>query len=330
MFVPDLSSESGAGHSLDVLRTYISALRLIAGWWLVIGTLASCSSYDSADNRGLGGRAPVVSGPNWRPWVMGGQTGALTPLPCGLTPAAAEGDSIPGGDSGFVINTESCVNFSAAELELHDEDGMMVAFDLEPLPDGAFLVRPRSPLPAGVYSLTIAGMKMEPVIAEAPAEVPMRLGSLRALDLGCGAGAELTVDPLVLEFLPQLKLSVSVDGAPEQVWFDYGALDVEDGRAKLSLRDCFPSCLGNGPHTMRVTAELAGETGTLEPIDVAFETECQPAGPSDEEEGGACSVAPGGRRSAGGAMFAAWLLVLVGLLLGRRSRSSCGPGIEPP
>lgn len=300
-----------------MLKAPTLLLRIAA---LLLVLLAGCASGDDDDD-GSG----VV--PQWRPWVMGGQTGALTP-PCGITPAARAGDSIPGGDSGFVIHTDGCVGFSAAELELHDEDGMMVAFDLEPLPDGAVLVRPRSPLPAGVYTLTVAGMEMEPVVAEEPAELPMRLGRLQASDPVCGVEAELTVDPLVLEYLPQLKLSVSVDGAPERTWFDYGELELDDGRAQISLPCNQERCVTDGEHRLRVTGELAGELGTLEPIEIPVQVRCQNAssfgGRDDESENNAyCGVGVPQRTHAWPGLEPCFAgLVLAWLLIRRTRRSS--------
>lgn len=324
MFDPDLSSRGRSGHSQHVLKPPSSWLRVLA---LLLLLISGCGAESGDDDDGS---AP---GQLWRTWVMGGQTGALTP-PCGLTPAARAGDSIPGGDSGFVIHTDACVGFSAAELELHDEDGMMVAFDLEPLPDGALLVRPRSPLPAGVYRLTIGGVEMEPVVAMAPEELPMRIGTLRPNGPLCGVQAELTVDPLLLEYVPQLKLSVSVDDAPERTWFDFGELELDDGRALISLPCNQERCVTDGEHRLRVTAELAGELGTLEPVEVPVQVRCaesagagatppRNAGNDDGSGGAYCAVreARSSRASPGlEPTFAG--LVLGWLLLRRRRRSS--------
>jgi len=311
MFVPDLSSRGRGGHSQHVLATSPAVLRVIGGLLLLIWGSA-CAA----------GGEPGLE-PPWQDWVEGGQTGALTPR-CGLSLAAEEGDSIPGGDSGIVIHTDSCVGLSAAELQLHDEDGMMIAFDLVPLPDGAVLLKPRNPLPAGVYELIVAGKPMEPVIATEPAALPLRLGSLQPGAPQCGVNLELMLDPLVLEYLPQLKLSVSVDGGPERTWFDYGTLLVDDGRARLSLDACFPQCLQDGEHSLRVTAELAGESGTLDPIEVNVRTTC-PAQDAGEEEdmSAACGAAPARRMpGAGGFALLAALLSSATLIVRRARRSS--------
>lgn len=316
MCVPDLSPGSRAGHIHGVSRIRAAALFAISGGLLLLGGCGSASGDN--DSQGL-------AGPN--PWVWGGQTGALIP-PCGLTPAARMGDSTPGGDSGIVIHTDSCTGFVAAELELRSENGMPVPFDVETLPGGAVLLRPRSPLMPGVYRVTIAGSEMESVVAEEPPALPMALGTFEPLGPSCGVDVDLTVDPLLLAYLPQLKLSVSVDGGAEKTWFDYGTLDVTAGRARLSLPSCGASpCLPDGEHTLHVTGELAGELGTLAPVDVMVQTACgvSAAAASDSADGDAegtdCAVKPARRRSAGAcALFG--LGLAVGLLAVRRARRS--------
>jgi hypothetical protein len=286
---------------------------VICGLLLLIGGSACSAAEDGLSNA-----------PSWRDWVKGGQTGALTPR-CGLSLSAEAGDSIPGGDSGIVIQTDACVGLSAAQLELHDQDGMMVAFDLVTLPGGAVLLKPRSPLPAGVYSLTVAGKPMTPVIAAAPEAVPTVLGTLQPAATDCGVNLELALDPLVLEYLPQLKISVSVDGGPQQTWFDYGTLQVDDGRAELSLDECFPHCLDDGAHSLRVVGELAGESGTLEPIDVDVQVVCPARGPDEDEPdmSAACRATAAGRAPAAGGFASSGLLLGSALwLVRRRARRS--------
>jgi hypothetical protein len=313
-----------------VTRIRASALSVLGGCSLLL--LASCAMDSSED----GASAPVGVLPP-HPWVQGGQTGALMP-PCGLTPAALAGDSIPGGDTGIVVHTESCVGFVAAELELRDGDGNPVEFDLESLPGGAVLLRPRTPLSAGVYRVKVAGMEMESVVAEAPPALPMRLGTLQVLSAPkCGVDIALDVDPLLVPYLPQLKLSISVDGGAEQVWFDYGTLEVTDGRAQLSLPSCSAQpCLTDGVHSLFVTAELAGELGTLEPVEVSVETRCNvsaagsaPAGSGDgsgegdgADEGMDCGVARVHARKPAGERALQSLLAVLGLLAWRRARRS--------
>jgi hypothetical protein len=332
MCVPDLSSGRPAGHSPLVLRIRASALSAISGCLLL---LAGCGSAESAD----GASSPSAVVPGVNPWVLGGQTGALMPA-CGLTPAATAGDSIPGGDSGIVIHTQACVGFAAAELELRDENGMPVAFDLESLPGGAMLLRPRAPLRPGIYHVTIAGMEMESVVAEEPPELPMQLGTLTPLGPRCGLDVELTLDPLLPPYLPQLKLSASVDGGAERTWFDYGMLDVTGGRATLSWPSCGTQqqpCFPDGVHRLRVTGELAGELGTLAPIEVAVETRCGmpvaatsvPGSQSnaDGDDGAGqemdCGVTPA-RRTSGGHCALLGLGLALGLLAVRRARRASG------
>jgi hypothetical protein len=318
MCVPDLSSDRRAGHIQRVPRILASALCAISSCLLL---LCGCSSESDGDfSQSPGGH---------NPWVLGGQTGALMPA-CGLTPAARAGDSTPGGDTGIVIHTDACVGFAAAELELRDEDGVSVEFELETLPGGAKLLRPRIPLEAGIYHVTIAGIEMESVVAEEPAALPMQLGTLRPLGPKCGVDVELIVDPLLLPFLPQLKLSVSVDGRAEEMWFDYGTLEVTDERAVLSMPGCSgpQPCLSDGEHTLRVTAELAGELGTLAPVDVTLQTRCQNAevaetAASDGDAASAdCGVTPTRRSSAGGSALLGLGITVVLLAVRRARRSS--------
>jgi hypothetical protein len=161
----------------------------------------------------------------------------------------------------------------------------------------------------------------------------MRLGTLVAVGSpGCAGNVELNVDPLLLPYLPQLKLSVSVDGGADLTWFDYGELDVTSGRANLSLPQCIEQqCLTDGAHALRVTGELAGELGTLEPVGVSVQTLCQStvnaaSAPSSDDGGGGgeemgCGVAPVGRRPAGDcAQYGLWAaLALLALRRARRS-----------
>jgi hypothetical protein len=152
MCVPDLCSGGAAGHSPDVRGSYRSVLFAFCGGLLLLG--CSAGESDSTQN-------PV--GFTGSP-VEGGQTGALMPA-CGLSPVARAGDSIPGGDTGIVIHPAACVALATADLELRDEDGTTIAFDLEPLVEGAVLLRPRTPLRAGIYHLKIGEVEMEAVVA---------------------------------------------------------------------------------------------------------------------------------------------------------------------
>ena len=319
MFVPDLCSGWRAGHSQPVswIGRYARGVRCVA---LLLAAGGCSSGKDSVSD---------ARGSTFHPWVEGGQTGALIPE-CGLTRAARAGDSTPGGDTAIVIQTDSCVGLAVAELELFDQDGMMVEFDVETLPGGALLLRPRAPLPAGVYVVKVAGKEMESLVGDAPAALPSELGELERIGDGCGASFSLRLNPALLEYLPQLKLSVAIDGGPDATWFDYGALDVVDGRAALSLSQCFPSCLGDGTHSLRLTAELAGELGTLAPIELMFDLACgagaRAAGAAPEPEQ-ADGGSAGGCQAFGGQTGGecSWLLALAliaAALALRRSRQS--------
>jgi hypothetical protein len=311
MFVPDLSSRMRAGHSQRVSWTTSSLLRGLAALALLGGSGCGADDDDSG------------AGPISNPWVEGGQTGALIP-DCGLTPAATAGDSIPGGDSGIVLYADECIGFAASELELYDQDGMMVTFDLQTLPGGALLLRPQRPLRPGIYSVKVAGKMIDAVVADAPAELPMTLGTLRAFGPQCGAGAELELDPAVLEYLPQLKLSLSVDGGPETTWFDYGELMVQGGRANVAIESCGSvRCLPDGEHTLRVTAELAGESGTLPPVEVTVETRCSTESRSSfsSSENGSMICGVSGARQRSGSGSGLLLLGLASGLLALRRRA---------
>jgi MYXO-CTERM domain-containing protein len=257
---------------------------------LALGLLAlaagACASGEDA-GAGLQG--------NYNPWVQGGQTGALD---CGPTPAAAMGAAIPAGDGGILLRVSGCeLGFDPAAISLTDAAGEPVEFDVERLDDDNVLLVPQMGLGEGTY--TIDGMAIETdadadagaEAAMAPqaetaaaadtvqvaqeAELPMQLGTLEPRAGGCGAPVfRLTLDPAVLAYLPHLKLSVSVDGGPTETFFDYGTLQVVDGQATIELPECLSACIDTGMHQLVLIAEIAGEPGTLEPIEVAFEVDC--------------------------------------------------------
>lgn len=261
--------------------------------------LAACSSSEtSSAKRSNGG---VVNDPR----VQGGQTGALG---CGPTEAALAGEAIPAGGGGIVIRTAGCDDFDAGALTLLDEGGEMVEFDVEQLDGDNLLIRPRTDLGEGTYRLGGPGTEPADVRVGEQAELPSTLGTIEPAGDGCDPVFQLTLDPLVREYLPQLRLSARVDQGATETWFDFGALETTAGQATLALPTCLSSCVGEGAHELEVVGELAGELGTLEPLSLAFHVDCV-------DDDGSCSAAGGGEQ-------APWLALLAtaGLWLRRRRR----------
>lgn len=305
-----------------------------------LGLVGACGEGDESANRSVdtGFEQPDSAGVGANPWVLGGQTGALTAR-CGLTPAAAAGEPVPGGEGGFVVYTDGCSvgdglpSDPLLSLALLDEEGEPVAFVLEQLPGGITLVRPADTLPPGVYMLQGLGETPQRVVVGEPEPLPSELGMVTSLGPACGADFRITLDPLAAAYVPQLKLSAEVDGGPAFTWFDYGTLAIVDGSALSSLTECMPSCLSEGAHRLTVTGELAGELGTLEPVEVPFEVRCsrgvsgafspasQASDKGDDGAAGGCAVARPhtAARSLASSVIG---LLLAGLLLGRRRRTA--------
>ncbi|MDD9941044.1 MAG: hypothetical protein OXU20_08410 [Myxococcales bacterium] len=310
------------------------AMGLAMGVGLLLGV--ACSSDDSSADKRLHTGAPASAGmsaADVHPWVLGGQTGALT-AECGVAPAGREGEPQPGGEVGFVVYTEACVAPELAlpdllaGLELLDASGALVPFELEDLTGGATLIRPLRPLAAGDY--TVQGPGLEPTtvtVSEEPETAPRELGRLTQTDVNCGAQFNLRLDDAVLPYLAQLKLSAQVNDGMVRTWFEHGTLVATDGEAVLSLEQCFPQCLDDGSHELTVTAELAGQAEGLEPVTVSFDVACGSSRVSTfdsferrtpDDSGSSCAIVDVGARTGAPPL---WMTVLaLGAARGWRSR----------
>ncbi|MGD8860547.1 MAG: MYXO-CTERM sorting domain-containing protein [Myxococcales bacterium] len=280
-------------------RARVLSLVLLSAW------AGGCGS-SSDDSAGLGD--------SFNPWVQGGQTGALD---CGPTPAAAMGEAIPAGEGGIVLRVSGCeLGFDPTGIALTDAMGEPVEFDVERLDDDNLLIVPEMGLDEGVYNIEdmANGTEPTPVAVRREAALPMRLGTLAQIEGGCGDQVFLlNLDPLVLEYLPNLKLSVSVDDGPTETFFDFGTLTVMDGEAMIALPECLSTCIGAGTHQLVLTAEIAGELGTLEPVELEFQVGC-------DDDGAGCRAGGEG----GGRMWPAALSVAALIAWRRRRRRRPG------
>ncbi len=274
---------------------------------LLLGVSAGCSSSVSSGT----------------PDPYGGQTGSLTP-DCGVAPLSKKaGASVPAGDSAFVVYSTACGSAPTPEFDLRDALGMLVSHRVEQLDTGVYLVRSDSALSPGNYSITPAETS-KPTLTVAPvtltvadaSALPSRLGTfeLAQQHLSCdGFAFEFTLDPAALAYAPLLRLKVQIDNEPPVVWINYGTLAVEAGKAKLVLPSCFAGCLQNGPLSLRITGDIAGENVELAPEVLQITQRCPP-------EGTNCAFQPRRPQSHPEA-----LLVLFGFLalaLARRRRAS--------
>lgn len=217
-------------------------------------------------------------------------------------------------------------------------DTRAVGVRLEPLAgSGVYLVRADASVAAGDYRLELPDASSSTLaVADAAAPLPAALGALEAVVTSnlCGdVTFEWTLEPEVLAHAALLRLSVRIDGGPEQLWIDYGALEVdaETAVARLRLPRCGVSgCLADGVHELEVQAEIAGEATQPEPLGVTFELSCGEARASslaeDDASTSACSTSSSGRagRAPLGAMICAWLYGF--RQLGRRRARARSPG----
>lgn len=129
-----------------------------------------------------------------------------------------------------------------------------------------------------------------------------------------------------MAYAPLLRLWVRVDGGPEQLWVEYGALELEGGVGRLRLPRCGTAgCLTAGPHQLVARAEIAGETLSIERAQADFDVPCGPAPSSSRASSAelpACSsVAPAGAHRGGLGLALCALLGLVWLRRARRPQS---------
>jgi hypothetical protein len=205
----------------------------------------------------------------------GGQTGSLTPR-CGVAPLASDGTAVAAGDSIAVLYTSDCANTSITVI---GPDGIPVAHSLEPIDDaGTYVVRLDATASPGNYAIALpqgsdAGSTEVTVGQAAP--LPTTLGTLTADDVGsCTDTAfTLTLDPDALQFAPLIRLDASIDGGQWFTWVAYGALDLDGNQSTLELH-CMGDCNLDGPHTLHVSAQLAGEPASFQTLSVPFTMSC--------------------------------------------------------
>jgi hypothetical protein len=282
--------------------------------------LAACSSETDND--------AIYLMPPSGDYMLGGQTGSLVP-DCGVAPLSAGGVAVPVGDALAVVYGRGCAEELAAEqLELRGPGARPVSLTLETLGGGAFLVRAAESLGAGQYELGVPGEAASTLsVAAEVSELPMRIGELTpvATPVNCpeDLAFELALSSEALAYVPLLRWLVSIDGEDEQLWVDYGALELQGqagDRAVLRLPRCGrASCLADGGHRLSVRAELAGEELVSEPLAIGFDAPCAPAaGPTEATDSGSCSLGAGVRSAAPSS--AAWLCCAAAVLWAARRR----------
>lgn len=288
------------------------------GWTRIGGTLLAaaglfaCGADDSVDNGG----SDVWPGDSY----FGGQTGSLIPG-CGLAPLSAAGSAVPAGDALGVLYTRDCPG-QQQMLAIQGVSG--VALELVPL-DGknsVFLVRSDQSLSGGNYQLELGNGASGDVHVQAePAALPATLAELKAVppESACAETLrfELPLDEAMLAYAPLARFEASLDGRSPHVWIDYGALPIEDGPdgkyGVLELPRCSNLGCLTGPHSLQLTADIAGEAQQPAATSTDFDVPCADDGGGDPS---ACSLGPlVPSRSA-----SAWLSSALGLLLWRRLR----------
>jgi hypothetical protein len=228
-----------------------------------------------------------------------------------------------------VLYASGCPEGELAEqLSLTGPDRESVALRLEPLDEvDVYLVKVEESLVAGEYELALPDSSIAFLAVAEAAPLPVSLGRIEA-DVESAAACDLLtfeweLDGDALARAPLLSLWARVDEGPEQLWVDYGALEVDvtaDGAAaRLSLPRCdaSSSCLEAGGHLLRVRAEVAGETLQPEPIETSFDVRCVDGAlaPAANDSSAACSLE---RTARPGVSGLSGLMVVWGLILGLR------------
>jgi hypothetical protein len=259
--------------------------------------------------------------------MLGGQTGSLVP-DCGVAPLSARGLAVPSGDAVAVLYGSGCPEaIAAARVGLTGPDARPVGLTLERLDDEAYLVRAAGSLAGGAYAFGVAGQPERSLaIDDSASELPARLGELTlANGDDCGElDFELELSAEAAAHVPLMRWFVRIDGGREQVWIEYGALEVteNDGvqRGSLRLPRCgLSGCLEEGPHELTLRAEVAGAETAPEPLvldfDVACPTPARASEPAPEDEEG-CSI----RRASASARDLSLLILGVGAAVAGAAR----------
>ena len=271
--------------------------RAVLGAWLATG----CASSD--EDAGSYGFPP-------RDYIFAGQTGSLVPN-CGVAPLSQEHLAVPVGDALAVLYTSGCPEVGTAGLSVVGPDARGVPVRLEPLDaSGVYLVRVDESLSEGDYELELPERPSTSLsVADAPASLPVSLGTISALPQSSPCGSDVTfewaLDPDALAHAPLLRLWIRVDGSTEQLWVDYGALQVDEetGLAQLRLPRCGPaSCLLDGRHEVQMRAEVAGESADPEPLGASFDLLCPDSMTTSGPSSGASASASASEGCSLGAM----------------------------
>ena len=288
-------------HSLSMAR------RARYGWlgWLLLGAGALL---------GCGGDDSTVPGEYW----LGGQTGSLIP-DCGVAPLSKAGLAVPSGDVLAVLYTRGCPEDGTPEVAVTGPDSRPIGVTLEPLDLGVYLVRADQSLSTGEHQVELPDSSSSTIaVGESASPLPTQLGRLSPIEEGLDCEQsrfEWELTPETLAHAPLMRLWLRADGGSEQLWVDYGALQIEmaaDSRAILLLPRCGPvSCLDPGVHALELRVELAGESIQPEPLRTSFEVQCPGAlsnrEMADVESPLACSAAGGGGTTPSSGISLFWI-----------------------
>jgi hypothetical protein len=260
--------------------------------------------------------SPTSGGDPTNPY--GGQTGSLIPQ-CGNAPQFNSGASVPEGDGAFVYYARSC-GATEGQFAVTDSEGQPVAFQLIELGDGSLLIRTDTALDPGVYTVTTPDGTSKLVTVTETAALPTALGSVSMQWTNCDVAFSLALDATFIPYVDLARVLISIDGESPVVLRDFGTLTANaSGSVGLGFRACEFGCLRPGPHTLQVSAEIAGENGIFEAAAVNFNYE----GCSGSGDGGGLSCAVAEKRVR--AQHAPLGLALLVGGLGWRRRRRPGP-----
>jgi hypothetical protein len=252
--------------------------------WNALGAVllafgAGCGAFETDSSAQL---YPSELGPE--PYMLGGQTGSLVP-DCGVAPLSSSGVAVPSGDAVAVLYGSGCPEaIAAARVGLTGPDERPLSLTLERLDGGAYLVRASGSLDGGQYALGVEGQPERSLaIDDETSALPARLGELSVAPGGDDCGGlefdlELTAEAAA--HVPLMRWFVRIDGGREQVWIEYGALEVVETqggrRGVLRLPRCgrIGGCLTEGTHELELRVEIAGAPTAPAPMTLDFHIEC--------------------------------------------------------
>jgi hypothetical protein len=162
------------------------------------------------------------------------------------------------------------------EFTLTASSGQPIAFQLEPLGNGAYLVRTVAALDPGVYQARTSATDTTPdtltVMQAQP--LPTTLGQITSTRSNCDwARFSLELSSDALAYASLLALEVSIDGTFARR-IDYGTLALSGNSATFDLSRCPGNCFSGGAHVIQVDAFIAGEQAQPAPATTAFNWNC--------------------------------------------------------